>query len=99
MPSSRSTTTPDLAEVVAPHLLDQLGVVDPLDEDAAGPGHAGRPGRGGDRAGCRHGRAAAARATGATRVTGSPSTRNPPGWFAERTVDVESVAQHHDLRR
>ena len=27
------------AQVVAPHLLDQLGVVDALDEDPAGPGH------------------------------------------------------------
>ena len=26
-------------QVVAPHPLDQLGVVDALDEDAAGPGH------------------------------------------------------------
>ena len=29
------------AQVVAPHLLDQLGVVDALDQDAAGPGHPG----------------------------------------------------------
>jgi hypothetical protein len=28
-------------QVVAPHLLDQLGVVDALDEDAAAAGHAG----------------------------------------------------------
>ena len=34
----------ELAEVVAPDLLDELGVVDALHEDAAGPGHPGRPG-------------------------------------------------------
>ena len=46
-------------EVVAPHLLDQLGVVDALDEDPAGPGHAGR------RAG--HGHRARRRAPGRRR--------------------------------
>ena len=29
------------AQVVAPHLLDELGVVTALDQDAAGPGDAG----------------------------------------------------------
>ena len=41
MPSSRSTTTPSIPEVVAPHPLDQLGVVDALHPQPPGPGHPG----------------------------------------------------------
>ena len=40
----------ELPEVVAPDLLDELGVVDPLHEDPAGAGHPGRSGGGGHRA-------------------------------------------------
>ena len=61
-------------QVVAPDRLDQLGVVRALDEDAAGPGHAGRRPGHGDRA--RRGAATAATlaAFGGTRVTWLPCT-------------------------
>ena len=39
------------AQVVAPHLLDQLGIVDALDEQPAGPGDASRAVGNGDRPG------------------------------------------------
>ena len=42
MPSSGSTTTPSIAQVVAPDPLDQRGVVHALDPDPAGPGDPGR---------------------------------------------------------
>ena len=43
---------PEVAQVVAPHVLQQLGVVLALDPDAAGPGHLG-PAVAGDRTRCR----------------------------------------------
>ena len=67
-------------QVVAPHLLDQLGVVDALDQDAAGPGHprrlvahrgrsrGGAPGPWERRAG-----------VGGTSVTGGRRPGTPPG--------------------
>ena len=72
----------DVAQVVAPDLLDQLGVVPALDVDAAGPGYLGPADRRGDRAGCGPGGAAAGRCagllTGRTSITRLPSSRNVP---------------------
>ena len=64
-------------QVVAPHLLDQLGVVDPLDEDAAGARH---PGLRADRGRARRG--AARRCGRPCRARGHQRDRPPP--HAER---------------
>ena len=110
-PGSRSRTTsvevvhavepldhhPELAEVVAPHLLDQLGVVDALRRGCGWRGPRG-PARG-------------AAATDPDAVTaGGPGRRRggdeggrlavdeeAAGLVAEGPVDVEAVAQHDDL--
>ena len=66
-------------QVVAPDLLDQLGVVAALDEDPAGPGDPGLGAVDGDRAagGARRPAPAPPRAAGAVRITGRPSSRKP----------------------
>ena len=65
-------------QVVAPDLLDELGVVPALDVDPALPGHPRLRAVDGDRAGRRTRRLRGAFArTGGTRITGLPSSRNP----------------------
>ena len=66
-------------QVVAPDLLDQLGVVAALDEDPAGPGHPGLGAGHGDRPGrrTRGRRRAPPRARGDAGSTGTPSSRKP----------------------
>ena len=87
-----------VAQVIAPDLLDQLGVVPALHVDPAGPGHprpAARPpagpGEASDPAPGRPGRAAAG--TGLTSVTGLPSSRNPAGPQREHPLAAEPVLQ------
>ena len=67
------------AQVVAPDLLDQLGVVAALDEDPAGAGHPGLGAVHGDRAGRGAGRLRrrGLRGSAAVRMTGLPSSRKP----------------------
>ena len=60
MPCIGSTTTPSVAQVVAPHVLEQLGVVAPLDPDPARRGDPRRRRRPGDRTRSRDRRAAGA---------------------------------------
>ena len=66
------------AQVVAPHPLDELGVVEALDPDPAAPGDPGPCAVDGDRAGrgARR-RRGCRRRPGGTSVTGLPSSRKP----------------------
>ena len=87
------------AQVVAPHLLDQFGVVDALDQDPAGPGDPGTVVGDGDRAAVGHRRRAPRRRRrrGAARrgVTWRSSTRNSPGSQREPALAPAAVAQGH----
>ncbi len=85
------------AQVVAPHLLDQLGVVPPLDVDPPGAGHA--------RAGAGHGDRAGRRARGTHRAGGGPDQghraslqQEAAGFEREHPALAEAVLQRHRAR-
>ena len=73
----------ELAQVVAPHVFEQLGVVLALDPDPAGRGHpAARPSPATEPDAVIRWVAAFAVA-GRTSVTGLPSIRKPPGFHVK----------------
>ena len=91
-----------VAEVVAPHQLEQLGVVAALDPDAAGRGDAGRGARPGDRA---RGGEASGRGRVVASSGGAPQGHRSPVEAEAALLPTEvalvlvTVAQRHRLRR
>jgi hypothetical protein len=79
-PVQRFDDDAELAQIVPPYVLEQFGIVLALDPDPARLGQLGadRLGRG-DRTARRPDRPAERLGVGRTRLTGFPSSRNPPG--------------------
>ena len=86
------------AQVVAPHLLDELGVVDALDPDPAGPRdpRASAPSTAIEPEAVTRGPVAAAADAAGRRATGSPSIRKPAPYPNDLRAPAP-VLEHHRL--